>query len=124
MPPSVVFHTPPCAAPMNTVLPVASVGSIAIASTRPEVFPDDPAAFPEPGTVGCGPIGCHAPVNGACGGCASVFDIESLADFASCRATHPMDSAHTMQIAAPILLKIKIFPARTGPVGIFSPDLM
>src|ERR1700733_1962084 len=125
-PPSVVFHTPPCAAPIKTVLPVASVGSIAITSTRPEVLPDDPAKLPAAGADGCGPIGRHIPVNGACGGCESGRGAESsltfASTFASCLATHVSENTKVKVIAAKILTEINKFLPRLVRVGIFSPE--
>src|SRR5580698_5499225 len=62
-PPALVdFHTPPPVVPTYTVLPLASVGSIAIELTRPVTLPYARLA------TWFGPTGCHgAPKVESCG---------------------------------------------------------
>src|ERR1700676_46616 len=62
-PPSIVFQTPPAAPPRYAVLPVKSVGSMAMAFTRPEVTGLPPLP-PNGSLLGCGPIRCQVPSPG------------------------------------------------------------
>jgi len=98
------------------------VGSTAIASTRPEVFPDDPARLAAAGTLGCGPIGRHAPVNGACGACARERGAASVVLFASWRATQLNEKAKQKAKTVKARTKINKFRLRILRVGIFSPE--
>src|ERR1700722_13730964 len=118
-PPSVVFHTPPWAPPMKTVLPVASVGSIAIAATLPEVLPDDPTRLLAAGTLGCGPIGRHVPGNGARRDCARERGAALVVPFASWRAIQLNEKAKQKTKTVKARRKINIFRLRILRVGIF-----